>query len=129
MSLTPPGRRAKIDEMKTLTVKQPWASLIASGRKRVENRSWRPPAALIGQRIAIHAGLGWDKTGERYGLTRGDCPAGRIVCTAVIERVLEVSDDEFWRGPLGWALTDIRPATSGPLKGRLSLWESQPQAR
>lgn len=42
--------------MKALTVWQPWASLIAVGAKPFEFRSWKPPAAVIGQRIAIHAG-------------------------------------------------------------------------
>lgn len=42
--------------MKTLTVWQPWASLIAIGAKPYEFRSWKPPAGVVGQRIAIHAG-------------------------------------------------------------------------
>lgn len=42
--------------MKAITIWQPWASLIAIGAKPYEFRSRRPPAALIGQRIAIHAG-------------------------------------------------------------------------
>lgn len=41
--------------MKAISLHQPWASLIMCGAKRVETRSWRPPEALIGQRIAIHA--------------------------------------------------------------------------
>jgi hypothetical protein len=82
--------------MRALTVKQPWASLIASGEKRIENRSWRPPAELIGQRIAIHAGASWDKRGETFTAARkGELPQGRVVCTAVIDRVVEASDDRF----------------------------------
>jgi len=42
--------------MKTITVWQPWASLIIKGWKRYEFRSWPAPPALIGQRIVIHAG-------------------------------------------------------------------------
>lgn len=42
--------------VKAVTVHQPWAGLIALGAKDVENRSWRPPSVLYGQRIAIHAG-------------------------------------------------------------------------
>lgn len=42
--------------MKALTIWQPWASLIIAGAKPYEFRSWRPPAAIIGQRIVIHAG-------------------------------------------------------------------------
>ena len=38
-----------------LTLHQPWASLLATGRKRIETRSWAPPGRLIGARFAIHA--------------------------------------------------------------------------
>lgn len=39
-----------------LTLWQPWASLVAEGVKTIETRSWPAPAALAGERIAIHAG-------------------------------------------------------------------------
>lgn len=42
--------------MKVITIWQPWASLIDIGAKPYEFRAWVPPAALIGQRIGIHAG-------------------------------------------------------------------------
>ena len=38
--------------MKTLSIRQPWASLIIKGFKNVENRSWRTP---IRGEIAVHA--------------------------------------------------------------------------
>ena len=43
--------------MRALTIQQPWATLIARGRKSIETRSWPAPPALIGQRLAIHAGV------------------------------------------------------------------------
>lgn len=42
--------------MKALTLHQPWASLVACGRKKHETRSWPPPSTSIGTEIAIHAG-------------------------------------------------------------------------
>lgn len=42
--------------MRALTIRQPWATLIALGVKTIETRSWRAPRSLIGQTIAIHAG-------------------------------------------------------------------------
>lgn len=42
--------------MKCLSVLQPWADLLIHGIKAYETRDWKPPAAMIGQRIAIHAG-------------------------------------------------------------------------
>lgn len=41
--------------MKAITVWQPWASLTADGGKDIENRGWKPPKAMIGERVAIHA--------------------------------------------------------------------------
>jgi hypothetical protein len=38
-----------------LTLHQPGASAIAYGGKLFETRSWRPPDALVGTRLAIHA--------------------------------------------------------------------------
>lgn len=46
--------------MKAITLKQPWASLVASGLKQVENRTWAVPRSIRGERIAIHAGKGFD---------------------------------------------------------------------
>lgn len=42
--------------MKALTLLNPWAQAIAYWGKDVENRTWAPPASLVGERIAIHAG-------------------------------------------------------------------------
>jgi len=41
--------------MKTLSVKQPWAQLICSGLKDIENRTWKCPQKYIGKRVLIHA--------------------------------------------------------------------------
>lgn len=110
--------------MRALTVKQPWASLIASGVKRIENRTWKPPKTLApGERFAIHAGSGWDKRGEAHtAARRGELPQGRVVCTAIIDRVVTDSTDPFWIGPYGWVLRDIEPAESPPARGGLGLW-------
>ncbi|MFG1270555.1 hypothetical protein V5F40_21635 [Xanthobacter sp. DSM 14520] len=42
--------------LKALTVWQPWASLIVYRVKPYEFRARRPPAGMVGRRIAIHAG-------------------------------------------------------------------------
>ena len=41
--------------MKVLTIKQPWAYLIAAGIKDIENRTWKCPKKYIGERALIHA--------------------------------------------------------------------------
>lgn len=41
--------------MKVLTIKQPFAYLIAAGIKDIENRTWKCPEKYIGKRVLIHA--------------------------------------------------------------------------
>jgi len=41
--------------MKVLSVKQPWAWLICSDIKNIENRTWKIPEKMKGQRVLIHA--------------------------------------------------------------------------
>ena len=53
--------------MKTLTIKQPWASLIAMGIKDIENRTW--PTKYRGT-ILIHAGK--KPAGSIHGLLTTD---------------------------------------------------------
>lgn len=57
--------------MKALTIWQPWASLIVIGAKPYEFRGWKPPARLVGQRIAIHAGKRPMRKAEIRALSRG----------------------------------------------------------
>ena len=92
--------------MKTLTIYQPWASLIRDGHKAIETRSWLPPKALLGNRIAVHAGK-WPMEINEWGdplfsevqrlynsdgnpyldWLEDDFPLGAVVCTARLEAV------------------------------------------
>ena len=96
--------------MKAITLWQPWASLIADGRKTVETRSWAPPKALIGHRIAIHASKRapirgewspqlqalidlWKRQGEFY------MPLGSVIATATLAAAGQIT----WLSPEGRA--------------------------
>lgn len=76
--------------MKALTLWQPWATCVAHHSKLVENRTWEPPASVIGQRIAIHAGKRFEREAyedlvELDGLAlppRAEIPAGAVIATA-----------------------------------------------
>lgn len=48
--------------MKAITLKQPWAYLVCSGVKDIENRTWKCPEKHIGKRVLIHA----SKTSYRF---------------------------------------------------------------
>lgn len=114
--------------MYAITIRQPWASAILAGVKTVENRSWRPPERLMGERIAIHAGAARPSTEAlAYCRARGfepaEMPSGVILCTAVLESVHETSNDPWFMGPLGWVLRDVRPARRRAIKGRLGFFQ------
>jgi len=64
--------------MKVLAIKQPWASLIAEGKKTIEVRS-RP--TNIRERVAIYAARSlYDERGFIYGMH--GLPRGYIIATA-----------------------------------------------
>ncbi|WP_233500690.1 ASCH domain-containing protein [Paenibacillus antibioticophila] len=103
-------------EMKAITIKQPWATLIAVGEKKFETRSW--PVRYRGQ-IAIHAGKTADMSAcnskpirrvlakHGYG-SPADLPTGAVIAVGELaacyqiqsfseekQDVILVHDDEF----------------------------------
>lgn len=122
--------------MKALTLHQPWAHLVASGAKLVENRPWEPPAFLVGKRFAIHAGKKWDqeaadKIEEVLGLelTKDDVIFGAVLATARLVKVVTSVDDiadvdqhKFFFGPHGWILEDVVAIDPIPQRGYQKLW-------
>lgn len=60
-----------------ITLKNPWAHLIAHRGKDVENRSWMPHAGV--DQLLIHAGKGWD---EVDGVSRDGVITSAIVAVA-----------------------------------------------
>ena len=78
--------------MKVLTVKQPYASLIAYGIKKYEFRVWK--TKYRGE-ILIHAVKNIDKEAmEEFRQFNLDFPLGCIIARANIDEVIKV-DDEF----------------------------------
>ena len=114
-----------------LTLRQPWATAIRDLGKRVENRTWRPPAHMLGQTIAIHAGKTFDEPGAdwiaaRTGrmTTATNVPIGAVIALARIRSVItEGSSDDFWfSGPYGWHFENVIRLEPVPCPGRRQLW-------
>lgn len=94
--LFPEAQATAVDRgMPTVTLYQPYASLVAVRAKPYETRSWPAPGALIGKRIAIHAGakpalsLLANDTMEDVELALNlprakwaSLPFGAVICTA-----------------------------------------------
>lgn len=128
--------------MKAITLWQPWSWAIAYAGKRIENRGWKPPAAIIGQRIAIHAGKTLDLNAcEGLGCEddiqlpemyfhdpKKAFVHGAIESTALLkgwtEGLCSSHPQSLWlTGPIGWVLDDVvvlpRPILC---RGAQGLW-------
>ena len=117
--------------MKALTVRQPWASLIADGRKTIEVRSWHTNYRGA---LAIHAGIHEPPAGDlrRWGLDPHALPYGAILATATLHDVQPYDADRHAsaaclpgtpRAAYAWRLTDVRPLDAHvPCRGAQGLW-------
>lgn len=127
-----------------LSLTQPWASLMADGRKHVETRSWRAPKWLIGTRLAIHAAKSIDKDAcEDFGYDPLKIPRGAVVCHLLLDACLltpcspeaiklawghlfsldEVKYGDFEAGRYAWLTSDLRKVEPPmPATGHLSIW-------
>lgn len=109
--------------MYALTIKQPWASLIIEGTKRIENRTWKPKDSILGSRIAIHASQATDAL-RRYRPSDRELPRGALLGTVVLVKVVTSSPNKYFIGPYGWVLADpVELTTPIPWIGQLGLWE------
>lgn len=114
--------------MPAVTLWEPWASAIAYHGKDIENRTWRPPSRLHGQRLAIHAGQRIDD--EAIAMLRDEMSiivatpkCGQIVCTATLADVVAESDSRWFSGPYGWVLKDIELVEGVWCRGRQGIWK------
>ena len=125
--------RTEEEGLKAISLHEPWASLIASGHKTLETRSWRPPKRLVGCTIAIHTAKrrptkedlrvlqGIDPVPKGYqrdpaGVVSATTttPFGKVLCTARLVAVWQV-DSEVMDGQVhGWnaAVERMLPVSS-----------------
>jgi hypothetical protein len=114
--------------MRALSVRQPWAYLIRTGDKRIENRSW--PTKHRGD-LVIHAGLsrteyrqmskeGYDDLPE---LGDGDfgvlCAIVNVVDCVPVE---DVEGQDYAEGPWCFILENPRPIVPVRFTGKLGLF-------
>lgn len=125
--------------MKVITIKQPFATLIAEGLKEYEFRTWK--TKYRGE-ILIHAGKGIDKKAmERYKHLGLEYPSGCIIAKVSITDCIKI-DDEIrkmlekkdpliysniikhpeWDG-YGFKLENVEKIEPIYINGKLSLWD------
>jgi hypothetical protein len=120
-----------------ITVRQPWAALIAAGAKRTENRNWRSES-IIGKPLAIHAGkylptdedirkarrlarrdrdIDWESAKRVLDGAPEEWSHGCVVAVCIVGEPFH-GEDGLWR----WPLDEVRIATSRPVSGRPGLF-------
>ena len=125
--------------MKALTVKRPWANLIASGQKTIELRTWAP--SEVPCRIAIHAGQAFDRRGTEFDDNLDSI--GNILCTVEVRHVRPATyldcvaaclssahlrdarslANSKGRQLLAWELRNAEPIAPTYHIGKLGLWQ------
>lgn len=125
--------------MKVLTIKQPWATLIAKGYKEYEFRTWK--TKFRGD-ILIHAGKGIDKEAmNRFKKLDLEYPKGCIIAKAKITDCIYVDEKfikeifpknpEVYKGLItkkdcnryGFKLENVEEIEPIQINRKLSLWD------
>ena len=105
--------------MKTLSIKEPWISMIANGEKTIETRTWYAPTFLYNQRLLL---VGSKNPKGEY--------AGLAACVVVLKdcHPMRSSDEkaaccEKYPRAISWVLADIQKVKPFPVKGRLGFYD------
>jgi hypothetical protein len=111
---------------RALSVRQPWAWLIAHGYKDVENRTWRTTFRGM---LYVHAGRRIDHDGIEWCRAMfpdielpTEYPTGGIVGSAEVVGCVDHSASAWFVGPYGFVLSGAAPCRYIPLAGRLGLF-------
>ncbi len=122
-------------KLKVLTLRQPWATLVAEGIKKYEFRSWK---TKYRGKVLIHAGTGIDKEDmKKYKNMNLEFPSRRIIAVVEIEDCLELDEDlnkkiisenniaygHKIRNGYAWKLKNIKKINyDKEVNGQLGLW-------
>lgn len=116
--------------MKALSIKQPWAWLIANGYKDIENRNWW--TSFRGE-LLIHAGKSLDREGlewVKYNHPEIILPTfaqginmGGIVGKGRMVDCITQSASPWFFGEHGFVIKDAEPLPFHPYKGQLGFFE------
>lgn len=127
-------------DIRALSVKQPWASLIASGIKTLEVRSWstdhRGDLCIVSGRAPSETPKARDwcvRIDDAPGPVDRTLPLGVSVCIVELVDVrmgrkkdYEAAGRVDPRGSFVWVLRNVRRTEHVPVTGRLGLWLIEP---
>jgi hypothetical protein len=116
--------------MKALSIRQPWAWLIANGHKDIENRQWK---TYHRGPILIHAAKGMTRDEYAFALTMAEEQGIELPAFADLERggivgVAEITDcvtqdaSPWFCGDFGFVMKNARPLPFQPCNGKLGFF-------
>ncbi|HHW26529.1 MAG TPA: ASCH domain-containing protein [Firmicutes bacterium] len=133
--------------MRVISIRQPWAMLVALGAKRRETRSWytayRGPIAIhasaampVRSKAACSLPLVKDVLSRAGYESWRDMPRGAIIAVGRLTDVQDISPEntppspeldfgDYTPGRFQWVLSDVRLLPEPiPAKGALGLWRT-----
>lgn len=121
--------------MKALSIREPYASLIKEGIKKIETRSFR--TKYRGE-LLIHASKGKSEANDEVlSLLEGEMNPGCILCKCKLVDCVYMDEEyienikknhneyicgRYEVGRYGWVLEDIEVIEPIPAKGQLGFW-------
>jgi len=103
--------------MKAISINQPWASLIAEGKKTVETNTYeteyRGDILIVSSKCPM----------KGYSLGQALCIANLINCRPLTKEDEEAAMVKFLRGMFAWIFSDIRTIKPFPVKGKNGIYE------
>jgi hypothetical protein len=104
--------------MKALSVRQPWASLIASGTKTIETRTWN--TKFRGDILIVAS-----KNPKVKNLPTGVALAivSIVDCKPMTIHDVPAARCELYPGAFSWFIENIRPVKPFEVKGQLGIYE------
>ena len=122
---------------KVLTLKQPWATLVAEGIKKYEFRSWK---TNYRGKLLIHAGAGVDKEYlEMFKNLNLEFPSKKVLAEVELVDCLKLDDKlnqeisnenniaygDKYRTGYAWKIENVKKIKSDKIiNGKLSLWNT-----
>lgn len=123
------------DKVKAISVKQPWASMIARGQKNIETRTWstkyRGEIYIASSKKADMVAM-LDLSGAGVINSRDPMPQGFALCVANLVDCRPMTEEDeaaacckVYPEASSWVLENIRKITPFPVKGQLGIYEIQ----
>lgn len=109
--------------MYAISIKQPWAWMIASGEKTIETRTWTTPHR--GDLLIVSSKQPADQGPAGVAL----CVVRLVECRAMRATDEEAACCEIYDGACAWVLEDIRRLVPFPVRGQQGLYRVELPAR